>query len=68
LIAGFWGAIVKSVRKLPVSQDLPFSIQIEVETDGSWIAEIPEISGAMAYRATEQEAINKSYAIALLSH
>ena len=50
-----------------MSQDLPFSIQIEVETDGRWIAEIPEIPGVMAYGATEQEAITKSHAIALLS-
>jgi len=46
---------------------LRFSIQTEIETDERWIAEILEVPGAMAYGATEQEAITKSYAIALLS-
>jgi predicted RNase H-like HicB family nuclease len=41
--------------------------QSEIETDGRWIAEIPEIPGTMAYGATEQEAMVKSYAIALRS-
>jgi predicted RNase H-like HicB family nuclease len=41
--------------------------QSEIETDGRWIAEIPGIPGAMAYGATEQEAMVKSYAIALRS-
>jgi len=58
---------MKTVRKPPKSQDLRFTIQTEIETDGRWIAEIPEVPGAMAYGTTEHEAINKSYAIALLS-
>jgi len=47
------------------SRDLRFSIQIERETDGRWMAEIPEVPGAMAYGATEHEATVKAYAIAL---
>lgn len=58
---------VSNVRKPPRSQDLRFSIQTEIETDGRWIAEIPEVPGALAYGATEHEAIVKSYAIALRS-
>ncbi len=42
-----------------------FSIHTERETDGRWIAEIPEIPGAMAYGAARQEAVAKAYAIAL---
>jgi len=57
-------------RKLPQgarSQDLRFTVETELETDGRWIAEIPQVPGAMAYGTTEEEAINKAYAIALRS-
>jgi len=46
-------------------QNLQFSVETEIETDGRWIAEIPEVPGALAYGATEEEAVNKAYAIAL---
>jgi predicted RNase H-like HicB family nuclease len=49
------------------SQDLRFIIEIERETDGRWIAEIPQVPGALAYGDTKEEAINKAYAIALRS-
>lgn len=42
-----------------------FQFQIEREDDGRWIAEIPEVPGAMAYGATEEEAKAKAYALAL---
>lgn len=42
-----------------------FNLEIEREADGRWIAEIPEIPGAMAYGATVEEAKAKAYAIAL---
>jgi predicted RNase H-like HicB family nuclease len=43
---------------------LRFSIQTDREDDGRWIAEIPEVPGALAYGATVDEAIAKAYAIA----
>jgi len=48
-----------SERKPPSSvrrRDLRFQFEIEREDDGRWIAEIPEVPGAMAYGDTEQEA------------
>lgn len=42
-----------------------FSIETERETDGRWIAEITDMSGAMAYGATEEEAKANVYALAL---
>ncbi|HEY1802238.1 MAG TPA: type II toxin-antitoxin system HicB family antitoxin [Terriglobales bacterium] len=42
-----------------------FTVEIERETDGRWIAEIPEEPGALAYGATQSEAVRKAYAIAL---
>jgi len=42
-----------------------FQFEIEREDDGRWIAEIPEVPGAMAYGDTEQEAKARPYARAL---
>ena len=35
------------------------------EADGRWIAEVPEIAGAMAYGATRGDAMAKAEAVAL---
>ena len=37
----------------------------ELETDGRWIAEIPQIPGVMAYGSTRVEAISHAKALAL---
>ena len=42
-----------------------FNFEIERESDGRWIAEIPEVPGAMAYGTSEEEAKAKAYALAL---
>ncbi len=55
----------KPPRSTRGSQDVQFNVETERETDGRWIAEIPETPGALAYGKTEEEAINKAYAIAL---
>src|SRR2546423_10012570 len=68
---GCTGQIIKTAmtdRKPPQtarSRDVRFNFQIEREVDGRWIAEIPEVPGAMAYGATVEEAKAKAYAIAL---
>ncbi len=46
---------------------MQFKIETERETDGRWIAEIPEIPGALAYGKTEDEAKANAYALALRS-
>jgi predicted RNase H-like HicB family nuclease len=40
-------------------------VEIEQETDGRWIAEIPDLPGVMAYGATPEEAVRKAEALAL---
>jgi predicted RNase H-like HicB family nuclease len=40
-------------------------IEIEREDDGRWIAEIPELTGVMAYGDSRNEAILKAEALAL---
>ncbi len=47
------------------SRDLRFQFEIEREDDGRWIAEIPEVPGAMAYGDSQEEAKAKAYALAL---
>ncbi|MBI2299349.1 MAG: type II toxin-antitoxin system HicB family antitoxin [Armatimonadetes bacterium] len=44
---------------------MDFSIECEREVDGRWIAEIPELPGAMANGATREEAMARAEAIAL---
>ena len=41
------------------------NIEIERETDGRWIAEVPELPGVMAYGTSREEAIAKVEALAL---
>jgi predicted RNase H-like HicB family nuclease len=42
-----------------------FTLQHEREEDGRWIAEVPELSGVLAYGATADEAARKAEALAL---
>ena len=44
---------------------MQFTIETEQETDGRWIAEVPEISGAMQYGDTRESAIARAKALAL---
>ncbi|MGH9438730.1 MAG: type II toxin-antitoxin system HicB family antitoxin [Terriglobia bacterium] len=40
-------------------------IELDQETDGRFIAEVPDLPGVMAYGQTREEAISKVEAIAL---
>jgi predicted RNase H-like HicB family nuclease len=40
-------------------------VEVEQEEDGRWIAEIPELSGALSYGQTEGEARSRVQALAL---
>lgn len=42
-----------------------FSIECEEEADGRWIAEVPELPGAMCYGTTADEAMAKAEVLAL---
>lgn len=41
------------------------AVETEQEADGRWIAEIPQIPGALAYGADRREAISRAEALAL---
>ncbi len=42
-----------------------YTIEIELETDGRWIAEVINLPGVMTYGTTREEAIAKAQALAL---
>lgn len=42
-----------------------WNVEWEKETDGRWIAEIPDISGVMAYGTTKDEALRNVEILAL---
>ncbi|HEY5619198.1 MAG TPA: type II toxin-antitoxin system HicB family antitoxin [Vicinamibacterales bacterium] len=44
---------------------MTFSIEIDREVDGRWLAEIPALSGVMAYGQDRDEAVARVQALAL---
>jgi len=42
-----------------------YSVEVEQETDGRWIAEVPELPGVMRYGASREEAVRKAQALSL---
>jgi predicted RNase H-like HicB family nuclease len=42
-----------------------FAIELEPESDGRWIAEVPELPGVLCYGADRDEAIARVQALAL---
>lgn len=44
---------------------MTFSIELDREADGRWIAEVPELSGALAYGVSAGEARARVQALAL---
>ncbi len=44
---------------------MTFTVEVEQETDGRWIAEVPQIPGAMSYGASREEAVARVEALGL---
>ncbi|HKW64656.1 MAG TPA: hypothetical protein VJN89_19040 [Candidatus Acidoferrum sp.] len=44
---------------------ISYKIETEVETDGRWIAEVPDLPGVLAYGSSEKEAVASAQALAL---
>ena len=52
--------------KEPLSaSEMNFSIESEQETNGRWIAEVPQLPGVLCYGKTADEAMIKAEALAL---
>jgi predicted RNase H-like HicB family nuclease len=46
-------------------RNIVYKVETEVETDGRWIAEIPDLPGVLAYGSSEKEAVASAQALAL---
>lgn len=44
---------------------MKLTLETEQETDGRWIAEVPELPGVLAYGVTREKAIAHAEALAL---
>jgi predicted RNase H-like HicB family nuclease len=44
---------------------MKYSIECELEEDGRWLAEVPELPGVLAYGDTAEEAMSKAQVLAL---
>jgi predicted RNase H-like HicB family nuclease len=42
-----------------------YAVEIEQETDGRWIAEVPELPGVLTYGQSRDEAIRRAQALSL---
>ncbi|MDB5902825.1 MAG: hypothetical protein JWM26_1703 [Betaproteobacteria bacterium] len=42
-----------------------FTIETELEDDGRWLAEVPELAGVLAYGATRDQAMSRAQVLAL---
>lgn len=42
-----------------------YNVELEKESDGRWLAEVPKLPGVMAYGSTSDEALAKAEALAL---
>ena len=42
-----------------------YAVEIEQETDGRWIAEVPELPGVMTYGQSRDEAIRRAQVLSL---
>ena len=48
-----------------MSKGSKFTIELEQETDGRWIAEVQELPGVLSYGVSREEALAKAEALAL---
>jgi predicted RNase H-like HicB family nuclease len=42
-----------------------FSIECELEDDGRWLAEVPQLPGVLAYGSSAEEALSRAEVLAL---
>ena len=42
-----------------------YSVEVEQEADGRWIAQVPELPGVMVYAPSRPEAVRKAQALSL---
>jgi predicted RNase H-like HicB family nuclease len=52
-------------RSIMLVVAMQLSIESELEDDGRWLAEVPELPGVLAYGASRDEALSKAQVLAL---
>lgn len=57
-------ALVRQPARM-VQYGVTFSIELEREDDGRWLAEVPALAGVMCYGADRDEAVARIQALAL---
>ena len=63
--AGERRSAVRTFVGVPYHKLMRCTLEVERETDGRWIVEIPELPGTLAYGTTQEEAIAKAKVLAL---
>ncbi len=53
------------LRRMTREIEMGLTVEIEREEDGRWIAEVPQLPGALAYGKSREEAIARVQALAL---
>jgi predicted RNase H-like HicB family nuclease len=44
---------------------MPLTIEVELEEDGRWLAEVPDLPGVLTYGKTRQEAVERAQVLTL---
>jgi len=52
-------------RRSRIPDEMILRIETELEADGRWLAEVPELPGVLVYGRTEGEAMSRAKALAL---
>ncbi len=63
--AGWWQGCVDAVAARPYIRNMEFRIECEREEDGRWLAEVPQLPGALAYGSSQDEAMARVEILAL---
>jgi predicted RNase H-like HicB family nuclease len=59
------GSSLAFLAKMAKVTGMHLAVETEQESDGRWLAEIPQVPGVMAYGGTRSEAIFRAQALAL---
>ena len=55
----------RTIAAMSVESIMNFAIECELEDDGRWLAEAPQLPGVLAYGSTRDEAMAKAQVLAL---
>ena len=59
------GSRIPPLVLLEIGDRMNFTIESELEEDGRWLAEVPELPGVLSYGTTREEAMSHAHVLAL---